>query len=203
MDATMLRDLFCTECSLQFNKKIVYDLHLSLVHGKKTNIKQEPNNCEETSEGTETLPESLIKDKPFRCKICDSEFAYQDNLDGHVASVHGGNMPFKCENTILKCVKCDTCFKTNFALKRHMEKVHEGKKHFNCDTCGTKFLTKLNLEGHIAADHEGKKTFNCDNCDAKFAKKDNLNRHIDVVHEGKKRFKCCICYSALLLKLVF
>ena len=83
MDAIMLRDMFCTECSLQFNKKIVYDLHLSLVHGKKTNIKQEPNNCEKTSEVTETLPESPIKDKRFRCKICDSEFAYQDDLDGH------------------------------------------------------------------------------------------------------------------------
>ena len=54
MDAIMLRDMFCKECSLQFNKTIVYNLHLSLVHGKRTNIKQEPNNCEITSEDAET-----------------------------------------------------------------------------------------------------------------------------------------------------
>ena len=46
MDAIVLRNMFCTECSLQFNKKIVYDLHLSLVHGKRTIIKQESSNCE-------------------------------------------------------------------------------------------------------------------------------------------------------------
>ena len=54
MDAIVLRNMFCKECSLQFNKKIVFDLHLSLVHGKRTNIKQEPNNCKITSEDAKT-----------------------------------------------------------------------------------------------------------------------------------------------------
>ena len=76
MDPMMLRSMFCTKCSLQFNKPIVYDLHLSLVHGKKINIKQEPNSCEISSEDTETFIENNCADKPFECKICDSEFAY-------------------------------------------------------------------------------------------------------------------------------
>ena len=54
MDEIVLRNMFCTECSLQFNKKIVFDLHLSLVHGIRTKIKQEPNNCEITSEDAKT-----------------------------------------------------------------------------------------------------------------------------------------------------
>ena len=54
MDTITLRDMFCTECSLQFDKIIVYDLHLSLVHRKRINIKQEPNNCELTSVDAET-----------------------------------------------------------------------------------------------------------------------------------------------------
>ena len=107
MDAIMLRDMFCTDCSLQFNKKIVYDLHLSLVHGKKTNIKQEPNNCEITSEVSETLHENQIEYKPLSCKICNSEFAYQDELNAHIASIHVGNIPFKCEKNRLNCVKMD------------------------------------------------------------------------------------------------
>ena len=106
MDAIMLRDMLCTDCSLQFNKKIVYDLHLSLVQKKQTNIKQEPNKCKSTSEDTsEIFNENHNADKPFVCKICDSEFAYQNELDRHVASVHEGNIPFKCENKRLKCVK--------------------------------------------------------------------------------------------------
>ena len=87
MDAIVLRNMFCTECSLQFNKKIVYDLHLSLVHGKKTSIKQEPNNSEVTSEDNEFFNENV--DEAFVCKIGDPELAYQEDLNE-------GNIAFKC-----------------------------------------------------------------------------------------------------------
>ena len=45
MDKSLHKDLFCTQCSLQFGKKYVFDLHLSLVHGKVLEIKKEANNC--------------------------------------------------------------------------------------------------------------------------------------------------------------
>ena len=35
------RDWYCYKCSLQFDKKSVFDLHLSLVHGEKLEIKEE------------------------------------------------------------------------------------------------------------------------------------------------------------------
>ena len=34
-----MNNLFCENCSLQFDKKIVFDLHLSLVHGEKIGVK--------------------------------------------------------------------------------------------------------------------------------------------------------------------
>ena len=37
------RDWYCQKCSLQFDKKSVFDLHLSLVHGEKLEIKVEQN----------------------------------------------------------------------------------------------------------------------------------------------------------------
>ena len=43
MEENKHRDLFCKQCLLQFGKKLVYDLHLSLVHGKKIEIKTEAN----------------------------------------------------------------------------------------------------------------------------------------------------------------
>ena len=32
-------DWFCEKCNLQFGKKYVFDLHLSLVHGQKIKVK--------------------------------------------------------------------------------------------------------------------------------------------------------------------
>ena len=39
----LMRDLYCFECSLQFDTKYVFDVHLSIVHGKKLDIKEEPD----------------------------------------------------------------------------------------------------------------------------------------------------------------
>ena len=36
-----LRDLFCELCKLQFDKKVVYEMHQSVVHGKSLKIKEE------------------------------------------------------------------------------------------------------------------------------------------------------------------
>ena len=47
-------NLFCTKCSLQFDKKYVYDLHLSLVHGEKIEVKSEPKICEENFQEPQT-----------------------------------------------------------------------------------------------------------------------------------------------------
>ena len=41
MEEAKQRDLFCILCKLQFGKKLVFDLHLSLVHGEKVEIKKE------------------------------------------------------------------------------------------------------------------------------------------------------------------
>ena len=37
--------LYCFECSLQFDKKYVLDVHLSVVHGEMLDIKQETDLC--------------------------------------------------------------------------------------------------------------------------------------------------------------
>ena len=42
MSQIIFRDLYCEQCSLQFDKKYVYDLHLPLVHGQEFKVKTEP-----------------------------------------------------------------------------------------------------------------------------------------------------------------
>ena len=35
-----LKDWYCEKCSLQFNKKVVFDMHLSIVHKEIIEIKE-------------------------------------------------------------------------------------------------------------------------------------------------------------------
>ena len=53
MEKPNLKDLFCFQCDLQFDKKTIYDMHLSIVHNYKsrtefvaTEIKNAPEEIE-------------------------------------------------------------------------------------------------------------------------------------------------------------
>ena len=43
MDIIKISHLYCYECSLQFDTKYVFDIYLSVMHGKKLDIKQDPD----------------------------------------------------------------------------------------------------------------------------------------------------------------
>ena len=46
MEEKILWDLYCFQCSLQFDKKTIYDIHLKIMHNyisrKESEIKEEP-----------------------------------------------------------------------------------------------------------------------------------------------------------------
>ena len=50
----MIPDFFCDKCNLQFGKKYVFDLHLSLVHGVEIKVKTEQQICEESPQKSQT-----------------------------------------------------------------------------------------------------------------------------------------------------
>ena len=58
-----------------------------------------------------------------------------------------------------KCEKCDKEFKTDFALKIHVGRMHgvkkakEGKGAFACKTCGRKFKLPAHLGRHVSVAH--------------------------------------------------
>ena len=65
-----MNNLFCENCSLQFDKKNVFDFHLSLVHGEKIGVKNE---------------ESLVEFEFVECgKILTSKKA----LTRHKSKIH-------------------------------------------------------------------------------------------------------------------
>ena len=180
-----MKDLSCDLCLLQFDKKYVYNVHMTLVH-KKTNyhtdspqidkiavIKENTDLCEEVA------CESKKEKKSHKCKICSYSCATKGDLKIHINSIHE-------EKKLLKCSICDYSFSRRDNLKRHIDAVHEGKKPYKCSICDYSCARKASLKIHIDAVHEGKKPHKCSICDYSCSKKFALKRHIVAVHEECK-----------------
>ena len=127
MEQRILWDLHCFQCSLQFDKKSLYDLHLSIIHNYKSRpkptVKSEPEEIE------------------FPIDLDNIESNYQGNQKS-IDNLHDGRGPFKCET-------CDKNFLKKVYLKKHFASIHEGKKPFKCETCDYMCSQKDNLNGHL------------------------------------------------------
>ena len=104
MKRKIIKDLYCFQCSLQFEKKSIYDMHLSIIHKYKKRtesflieIKSEPEEMELPLESND-IPANLIEEQDLntislkqnilqqekeiiKCKICDTIFAKKANLN--------------------------------------------------------------------------------------------------------------------------
>ena len=157
--------MFCNKCTLQFDKKYVFDLHLLLVHGEKmAEVKIEPliskENFQECQASEPVFPDHVVE-TDLKCNICSSLFKTKQGLKSHIASVHDGKKSFKCN-------VCDASFARRDKLNRHVASVHNGKKPFECNICDTNFKEKGSLKKHVASVHEGKKPFKCNICETSF-----------------------------------
>ena len=107
----MSKQLFCERCSLQFGKKYVFDLHLSLVHGEKIEVKVESPISEENLLDSKNRAKVLshhVVEKQLKCDICKSVFKTKETLKRHIQTVHEGKKPFTCKI-------CDTSFAKKLA----------------------------------------------------------------------------------------
>ena len=150
-------DLFCNKCTLQFDRKLVFDLHRSLVHEEKmAEVKIEPQiskeNFQERQAGEPVFQDHVVE-IDIKCDICSSLFKTKHSLKRHIASVHDGKKSFKCN-------VCNASFAGKRELNRHVESVHERKKPFKCNICDASFGYKFVLNKHVLSVHEGKKPFN-------------------------------------------
>ena len=59
---------------MQFGKKLVFDLHLSLVHGEKVEIKTESKRNLSESELDEDMSEDNVGNNSYECEICKTCF---------------------------------------------------------------------------------------------------------------------------------
>ena len=155
----LMRDLYCYQCSLQFDKKYIFDVHLSFVHGEKLDIKEEP----------EPQPSVIHETKELEINHQEEENGWKNESKRRKVSIqtssdHEEKKKFKCDI-------CDVNFGCKGTLNRHVTTVHDGKKRFKCDICYASFGYKSNLNRHVATVHEGKKQYKRGICKAEFTSK--------------------------------
>ena len=172
MERIIKMDLFCEKCSLQFDKKVVFDIHMSFVHNisnnsandkKLTEVKEENGSSQETdiakqneNPAKQTVNHELEinissvheKQKIHECYICDKRYSHKSALKYHIASIHEGKKPHKCSI-------CDYCCSTKSSLKKHVESIHE--EQHKCSICDHSFSGKSYLKKHVQSVHEERK----------------------------------------------
>ena len=171
MKTNIVKDLFCELCSLQFDKKYVYDVHMKLVH-KETLCPQ-----------SKTDENVVKKENDDLSEEANFDFVQNSTTKG---SVNKNTVAIHEENNTHKCSICGYSCATKHNLKVHTEVIHGGKKPYKCSICDHSFAIKGKLKLHIDSVHNGKKTNKCSICDRSFARTDQLKRHVNSVHEGKK-----------------
>ena len=101
------------------------------------------------------------------------------------------------------CPRCQKEFTQSGSLQRHVEDVHEKKRH-KCNQCEKDYGSRDALRLHKQTKHEGKKRKinkkQCPHCNKYFGTGGNYNRHL-LTHESLKPFLCPFCssYAAKLL----
>ena len=151
MKLNIKKDLFCKMCSLQFDKKYVYDVHLSLVHKKfKSSTGRIQSRFDETVDEKENM--DLGEQDAFESTIQNP--STNGSLREHIKATKKGKK-------LYKCLICDYNFTKKSNLKTHIDAIHEGKKPHKCSICDYSCTRKASFKIHIDAIHEGKKPHKC------------------------------------------
>ncbi|KAH1003731.1 hypothetical protein HUJ04_003601 [Dendroctonus ponderosae] len=138
----------------------------------------------------ECRPSSLVKSKSqiaknilIKCPNCSKTFDRKFKLKAHML-VHEAEKPFSC--TI-----CNTGFKTNSALRRHIRELHDQTRMFYCNECGKHFNSKTNYVIHSKR-HTLEFAVHCEHCNEGFVTKSEYRRHFDSKHNTKD-YVCDTC----------
>ena len=102
MEKGTLTDLFCEQCSLQFDKKCEFNVHLSIAHKGKN-----PEKDSQEANGSEK-PSITELNGYFKCDTCNFGFVTKKGLKWHVFSTHDGKKSLK-SNPCTLLVLIDFC----------------------------------------------------------------------------------------------
>jgi hypothetical protein len=186
LESNSLKDLFCEQCKLQFDKKIVYDIHLKIVHKKDTIKVQDsrndipietrckPVNDTSTSTGNNPLqighesfsPPTVLPQDLISSENMMIEF---NNINCPESHIDKNNL----ESLIESCpyVKCELCGYVPTTKNKYRERQdHLARVHFKDKI--DKFIPKC-------------RPYKCPEIDCLYVGKDNQSilRHFTGKHD--------------------
>ena len=84
-----MEDLYCKLCTLQFDNKSTFNLHLSIEHEENSDdVKQKSLKPGFDSDETSSILELSNESKSlFRCSICDKKFKQKHVLIRHTSAL--------------------------------------------------------------------------------------------------------------------
>ncbi|KAJ4444784.1 hypothetical protein ANN_06581 [Periplaneta americana] len=161
--------------------------------------------------------------KPFRCLICDKQYACKKTLFNHKKMFHADaeekakfhacevcGKAFPKKSSLLyhsishsgqkpyKCDQCDKAYPYKYNLATHKKTVHSDtpieKVRHQCEMCGKTYAHKRSLLLHMNS-HTGANVYICDVCGKSLSNKDHLKFHCRI-HTGEKPNICDICGKA-------
>ena len=101
------KHLYCEKCYLQFDKKHVFDLHSTLKHGKKIQVKTEPDIYTEKSHkpkmSEKSFSDHVENEKSYNFETGNSENEVKTTLENQSESHFSGKKSFEC-------AVCSVCF---------------------------------------------------------------------------------------------
>lgn len=81
------------------------------------------------------------------CDECQVQFKSFRGLRQHMGRVHSA------EEKKVVCEECHKTFKHKYAVKFHVQQVHERSSRVNCEECGKEFSNKYILQTHVKTQH--------------------------------------------------
>ena len=91
-------------------------------------------------------------------------------------------------------------------MRRHLRRVHEGKKDYKCEYCGKEYTDKKHLVVHIKRIHDNfTGDEQCNQCGKLYFSKQVLKEHIRNMHnkDQNPKLKCDYCQKSYTQKSYF
>ena len=174
----------CEVCGISLAYKKNYDKHMATVHGGKVFDCQTCSHSTNTEANLKRHKEHMHSDIYFDCDSCPAKYHTQRSLDAHKKRLHGPAITLGCD-------LCDYQTKDKVLLKKHKERVHEGKK-YKCESCEYTSSNSHVIKIHFRSKHLGQ-YFKCEKCDSKYPKKSVLRYHYETKHNNENLHKCDKC----------
>lgn len=133
----------CTCCT-----KVFQSLKALKNHVRKAHFNHHRFSCSECGQGTEALGPMLI----------------------HISTHHGGDKNEQCD-------LCGKMFAIKEQVKRHKEECGKGKV-FTCQYCETRFKSEAYLDKHVERHHDFSSAISCTVCRKSFDNKQGYIRHL-------------------------